>query len=63
MVIKKIVRLTGIPDETSIKRSESHYAAVSEMNGGRKGRWTIVSSGRKDENFNNRLLFLCGCFS
>ena len=42
-----------------LKRPQSRYAAVLDMNGSRKGRWTLVSSDRKDENSNNRLLFVC----
>ena len=33
-----------------LKRLECNYAAVLDMNGGRKGRWTIVQSDRKYEN-------------
>lgn len=42
-----------------LRRHESHYAAVLDMIGGRKGRRTIVSCDRKDENLNGPLLFFC----
>ena len=43
------------PCDVYLKRLECYYAAVLDMNGGKKGRWTIVPSDLKYEHSRSQM--------